>query len=85
MTVDPGGRRLWISLGTSAAAIAVVDIADPVRPRLVRTVRPPFLVHDVGFSPSGRRVYVPMRLAVAALSALFWTVYFTRVGAREPS
>ena len=58
VTVDPGGRRLWISLGTSAAAIAVVDITDPVRPRLVRTVRPPFLVHDVGFSPSGRRVWL---------------------------
>jgi hypothetical protein len=58
VTVDPSGRRLWISLGSSASAIAVVDIGDPVRPRLVRTVHPPFLVHDVGFSPSGRRVWL---------------------------
>ena len=36
----------------------MVDIADPVRPRVVRTVHPPFLVHDVGFSPSGRRVWL---------------------------
>jgi hypothetical protein len=58
VTVDPTGRRLWISLGSSASAIAVVDIGDPVRPRVVRTVHPPFLVHDVGFSPSGRRVWL---------------------------
>jgi hypothetical protein len=58
VTVDPAGRRLWISLGSSASSIAVVDITEPARPRLVRTVHPPFLVHDVGFSPSGRRVWV---------------------------
>ena len=58
VTVDPAGRRLWISLGSSASAIAVVDIGDPLRPRVVRTVHPPFLVHDVGFSPSGRRVWL---------------------------
>jgi YVTN family beta-propeller protein len=58
VTVDPAGRRLWISLGSSASAIAVVDITEARRPRLLRAVRPPFLVHDVGFSPSGRRVWV---------------------------
>ena len=58
LAVDPAGRRLWISLGSSASAIAVVDVTEPTRPRLLRTVRPPFLVHDVGFSPSGRRVWV---------------------------
>ena len=58
VTVDPGGRRLWISLGSSASAVVVVDIGEPARPRVVRRIHPPFLVHDVGFSPSGRRVWL---------------------------
>lgn len=58
LTLDPAGRRLWVALGSSAAAIAVVDVADPLRPRVLRVVRPPFLAHDVGFSPSGRRVWI---------------------------
>ncbi len=48
------GRTLWVSLGTAADAIAVVDVREPSRPRHVATVRPPFLAHDVGFAPSGR-------------------------------
>jgi hypothetical protein len=58
VTLDPGGRTLWAALGSSAAAIAVVDVSDPVRPRLRRRVHAPFLAHDVAFSPSGRRVWV---------------------------
>ena len=49
---------LWVALGSSAQAIAVVDVGDPLRPRVRRRVRPPFLAHDVAFSPSGRRVWV---------------------------
>ncbi|MGH2935839.1 MAG: YncE family protein [Gaiellaceae bacterium] len=48
------GRTLWVSLGTAANAIAVVDVSEPARPVHVRTVKPPFLAHDVGFAPSGR-------------------------------
>ncbi len=58
VSLAPDGRTLWVSLGSSAAAIAVLDLADPGRPRLVRHVRPPFLAHDVGFAPDGRRVWV---------------------------
>jgi DNA-binding beta-propeller fold protein YncE len=58
VTLDPAGRTLWAALGSSAAAIAVVDVSQPARPRLRRVVRPPFLAHDVVFSPSGRRVWV---------------------------
>lgn len=58
VTLDPAGRRVWAALGSSASAIAVVDVSEPRRPRLVRRVRPPFLAHDVAFSPSGRRVWV---------------------------
>lgn len=58
VTLDPAGRTLWAALGSSAAAIAVVDVSEPTRPRLRRRVRPPFLAHDVAFSPTGRRVWV---------------------------
>src|SRR5436309_2570590 len=36
----------------------VVDVRVPARPRLVRTFRPPFLAHDVAWSPDGRHVWV---------------------------
>jgi DNA-binding beta-propeller fold protein YncE len=72
VTLDPAGRTLWAALGSSAAAIAVVDVSEPARPRLRRRVRPPFLAHDVAFSPSGRRVWVTAgrerRLAVLPAS-----------------
>jgi DNA-binding beta-propeller fold protein YncE len=72
LSLDPAGRTLWVALGSSATAIAVVDVGDPRRPRLRRRVRPPFLAHDVAFSPSGRRVWVTAgrerRLAVLPAS-----------------
>jgi hypothetical protein len=58
VTIDPAGRTLWIALGSKARSIAVVDVREPTRPRLVRTFSPPFLAHDVGWSPGGRRVWV---------------------------
>jgi DNA-binding beta-propeller fold protein YncE len=58
LTIAPNRRRLWVSLGSSAAEIVVVDVSEPRRPRVRRRVHPPFLAHDVGFSPSGRRVWV---------------------------
>jgi DNA-binding beta-propeller fold protein YncE len=54
LSLRPDGRTLWVSLGTAASSIAIVDVADPRRPRLVGHVRPPFPAHDVGFAPSGR-------------------------------
>jgi DNA-binding beta-propeller fold protein YncE len=73
VTLDPGGRTRWAALGSSAAAIAVVDVSEPTRPRLRRRVRPPFLAHDVAFSPSGRRVWVSAgrerRLAVLSAAS----------------
>jgi DNA-binding beta-propeller fold protein YncE len=58
LSLAPDGRVLWVALGSSARAIAVVDVSDPLRPHVRRRVRPPFLAHDVAFSPSGRRVWV---------------------------
>jgi DNA-binding beta-propeller fold protein YncE len=58
VSVDPAGRTLWIALGSKAREIAVVDVSEPARPRLVRRFRPPFLAHDVGFAPRGRRAWI---------------------------
>jgi DNA-binding beta-propeller fold protein YncE len=58
VTINPSGRTLWIALGTAAREIAVVDVSRPAHPRLVRRFRPPFLAHDVGWSPDGKRVWV---------------------------
>jgi DNA-binding beta-propeller fold protein YncE len=56
--IDRTGTRLWTALGGKAERIAVLSLAEPRRPRLVGTIRPPFLAHDVGFTPGGRRVWV---------------------------
>ena len=56
--IDRAGRLLWTALGAKASDIAVLDLRDPARPRLVRTFRPPFLAHDVVFASDGRRVWV---------------------------
>ena len=56
--LDRAGSRLWVVLGNAAPAVAVVDLHQAERPRVVGTIRPPFLAHDVGFTPGGRRVWV---------------------------
>lgn len=56
--LHPRGHLLWIALGSSATELAVVDLRDPLRPRPVGRVRPPFPAHDVAFAPEGRRVWV---------------------------
>jgi DNA-binding beta-propeller fold protein YncE len=58
LALDPAGRTLWVVLGSSARTIVVVDVTAPLRPRVRVRLDPPFLAHDVGFSPSGRRVWV---------------------------
>jgi DNA-binding beta-propeller fold protein YncE len=58
LSIDRGGTRLWVALGNKAASLAVVSLSEPRRPRVVGTVRPPFLAHDVGFTPGGGRVWV---------------------------
>jgi hypothetical protein len=56
--IDRSGRRLWVALGTKAKSIAVLDLARPAKPRVVGELRPPFLAHDIGFTPGGHRVWV---------------------------
>jgi DNA-binding beta-propeller fold protein YncE len=58
LSVDRRGRLLWVSLGSKAPRIAAVDVRDPHRPTVLGRVRPPFLVHDVGFAPEGGRIWV---------------------------
>ena len=58
LAIDATGRRLWTALGTNAERIAIVDVADPTSPRLLRPTRAPFLAHDVVFAPTGGRVWV---------------------------
>ena len=58
VSLSPDRRTLWVALGSSAPAIVVLDVTDPTRPRVARRIRPPFLAHDVGFAPGGRRVWV---------------------------
>jgi DNA-binding beta-propeller fold protein YncE len=57
VSVD-GGTTLWTSLGSAAERIAVLDLADPRRPRLARTIEPPFRSHDVAFTPDGLHAWV---------------------------
>ena len=53
ISLRPDGRRLWVSLGSKAEEIAVLDVREPSWPRLVRRFEPPWLAHDVGFAPDG--------------------------------
>ena len=52
------GTTIWTALGTKAERIAVLDATNPLRPRVAGHVTPPFLAHDVGFTPRGARVWV---------------------------
>jgi hypothetical protein len=56
--IDRAGTRLWVALGNTAEELAVLSLAERRRPRVVGRIAPPFLAHDVGFTPGGRRVWV---------------------------
>jgi DNA-binding beta-propeller fold protein YncE len=58
VSLDSRGRTLWIALGTEARAAAVVDVTRPAQPRLLGRIKPPFLLHDVGFVPGMGHVWV---------------------------
>jgi hypothetical protein len=58
ITISPSGHTLWVALGSKARELAIVDVSNRARPRLVRRFRPEFLAHDVGIAPDGRHVWV---------------------------
>jgi DNA-binding beta-propeller fold protein YncE len=51
LSFERSGRVVWVVLGNSADRVAVVDVSQPRRLRLVRRFVPPFPAHDVGFGP----------------------------------
>jgi len=71
VTITPDGDTIWAALGSTADRIAVLDVRNPRRPRLRRTITPPFLAHDVVVAPNGEHVWVTAgdstRIAVYAL------------------
>ena len=58
LSLSDDGKQLWVALGTKAERVAVVDVSDPHRPRLLETVTPPFLIHDVAWAPGGGHIWV---------------------------
>ena len=58
LTISPDGRLLFAALGPKAPAIAMLDAANPARPRLVRTFAPVDRAHDVVVSADGTRLWV---------------------------
>ena len=58
VSIDPTGRILWVSLGSKAEHVVAVDVSRPAAPRMLRSIAPPFLAHDVGIAPGGRHVWV---------------------------
>jgi DNA-binding beta-propeller fold protein YncE len=58
LSISLDGRTIWVALGSKAEQIAVLDASDARRPRLERTIAPPFLAHDVVFAPRGGNVWV---------------------------
>src|SRR5207244_12726051 len=57
MGVSPSGNELWVALGESARTIVVLDVSDPMRPKVVGRFDPGFAAHDLAFS-SDWRVWV---------------------------
>jgi DNA-binding beta-propeller fold protein YncE len=58
VSLDGASHRLWVALGSKAHEVAALDVRNPRRPRLVARLRPPYLAHDVHFTPDGRSVWV---------------------------
>ena len=54
LSLSPDGALLRIALSSASPELAVVDVRQPLHPRLVRYERAGLDAHDVGFAPSGR-------------------------------
>jgi DNA-binding beta-propeller fold protein YncE len=54
VSLSADGRRLAVALGTETEEVVLLDVRDPRRPHVLRTVRPGYRAHDVGFGPDAR-------------------------------
>ncbi|MHB8470339.1 MAG: YncE family protein [Gaiellaceae bacterium] len=76
LSLSPDGTTLWVGLGTATPQLAVVDVSDPLRPRLHGHERPGFLAHDVGQAPDGESIWVTSGVArtIGVLRRGLWTM-----------
>jgi DNA-binding beta-propeller fold protein YncE len=69
LAISPGERQIWVALGESARTITILTtvdwtprgtspIADLGHPWVIGHLTPGFPVHDLSFSPDGRRVWI---------------------------
>lgn len=58
LSLSADGLHLWVALGTKATHLAVLDVSTARSPRLVQTIQPPFLAHDVVWAPGDEHVWV---------------------------
>ena len=55
VSIDPAGRILWVSLGSKAELVAIVDVSRPRTPRLLHRLRPPFFRMTLALRPGHGR------------------------------
>jgi DNA-binding beta-propeller fold protein YncE len=64
LAFSPDERRVWVALGQAATTIAVLSTVrrsgkvDLAHPHLIGHFSPPFLAHDLLFSPGGKELWI---------------------------
>ena len=58
LSISPDAERVWLALGNASRTVAIIDVASPRRPRLVRNIATPHRAHDVAFATDGREVWI---------------------------
>lgn len=73
--VSPNGKTLVGSTDVSGQLL-VFDLADPAKPKLVKSMNVGKMAFDPVFTPDGRQVYVPVKSTneIAIVDAASWTV-----------
>jgi DNA-binding beta-propeller fold protein YncE len=86
MAISPDGKRLWVALGERAETVAVLDLSNPTRPRVLGRFTPEVPVHDLAFGPGGRNVWLTAAgsTAVMVVDAHSGTRLFTVTAGAPP-